>query len=343
MFRFFTTTDKGKTMQKTWRQQLISSRLCGLEAYAASLDACPDCTGHAASIAGIFIAPIKSLGMLELKQAMVTPHGLATTGGIPDRGFMLARRVHDRRWNFERFTHRESPLLEAITPVLDGGTIRYRATAMDDLVLRVDDFRARGSQTVSVRLSGDDDILHLTPENGKMTTWIQQFLRQNDPAMQDVGKIHVLCLPTSFHRSVEPRHACGTTVQTLLSDGGQVLVTSESTLAWMNEQLHEPVNMDAFRPNIVLNGLAPNMEDVIDSMKIGRHELQFADPCVRCIVTTVNRGQFRSDKQPLKFLSMSRPARPPENKGATFGVNCVLTGSGWSFYKGDALTVLAEK
>lgn len=336
---------------KTWRQLLNRSRK-GLDAYAASLDVCPDCTGYTASIAGIFISPIKSLGMIELPHAMVTRYGLATDGGIHDRTFMLAKRVFDKRWDFERLTQREIPLLATIAGTLEGQSIVYTATGMEPLVLNPFHLHAKMGRSVSVRLSSDSDIHQLVSEDGPVTQWIRSFLCRNSGIdRQRIERAHVLCRPTSFYRQVEDRHACGNSrAQTLLSDGGQLLVTSVETLDWTNAQIalecegYAPLCMEVFRPNIVLSQLPANMEDVIKEMRIhGHHTLSFGGLCVRCRVTTVHDGLFRKDNQPLAFLGKHRPARPPENEGATFGVNCVLTGSEWTFRKGDSLSVIAEK
>ncbi len=105
----------------------------------------------------------------------------------------------------------------------------------------------------------------------------------------------------------------------------------------------------AVRPNIVLDGLPPNLEDVIAEIAVGSSSgksLLFGDLCVRCPVTQVlqDTGKKR-DGEPLTWLSKNRPSRPPENKGATFAVNGVFGPHSFNhvIHPGEDFTILREK
>lgn len=87
--------------------------------------------------------------------------------------------------------------------------------------------------------------------------------------------------------------------------------------------------MAAFRPNIELGGLPANIEDIIDSVVIGRGEnsarMLFGELSVRCDVTRVdNRTGEKPDREPLKWLLHNRPLRPDDPSSVTFAVNGVF-------------------
>lgn len=314
-----------------WRDALKRSRK-GLEAYAALLDDYPDVTNWQGAISYIGIAPIKSLGMLELQGARVTSKGLTTENrSFLDRSLMIAIKVNDKQsWNFERFSQREEPALALVKPEWDGaGTLTYSAPQMHPLILKEEDFKPTNGPIYSVRMTSNNDVYRSRMADERLSGWIRSFLHYHKTGTYDPDMVYVLSRPWGFTRKVEDRHCCQTEAETAYTDGGQLLVASMSTLYWMNEciQSPEPLCMDAFRPNIVLGGLPPNAEDVIDCVDIAgiSYALKFGGLCVRCPVTQVVQvtGKKREDKEPLAWLAKNRPARPPENVGATFGVNAV--------------------
>jgi MOSC domain-containing protein len=111
------------------------------------------------------------------------------------------------------------------------------------------------------------------------------------------------------------------------------LVASASTLAWMNDVLvaegHRAIAMEAFRPNIILQGLLPNAEDVIGEAQVdaegGLVRLVFSSLCVRCDATRVDYATgARPDAQPLAWLARNRPRRDEDANAATFAINAVF-------------------
>ncbi len=342
-------------MTTAWRQSLLTSRPSGLEEYAKSLADCPSTVWLSGTIADIAIAPIKALGMLHLRTAMVTKHGLATpTHDVFDRGVMLGLEVKNKPWQFTRFSQREEPRLVLAKPEWDGASLTYTAPGMhQSLELQSDELRWGYSPTAQVRMTTDDDLHDAHPSGGKIRSWLLEFLAKHSTGGYDINDVHVLVRPWHFNRFVKDRHRCDIDAQTMYTDGGQLLVASASTLAWMNEEIaktkegFKPLDMEAFRPNIVLSKLPPNMEDVIKKISIDKHRMLFGGLCVRCPVTQVDQaaGTRRSDKQPLAWLGKHRPARPPENTSSTFGVNCVLEDGDerWKLHVGEVLEVEEEK
>lgn len=338
-----------------WRTRLMDSRPRGLDDYNDTLKNFQTFVGTVGRIEQLAIAPIKALGQLPLRSALVTRQGLCSPDGLfADRSAMIGRAVHNKPWKFERVSQRDVPRLALVTAVLCEGTLAYYGPRVRPLLLQEKDLQPQPGYTVPVRMTADDDVHELVMDNGPMTTWIREFCTQNSNEDWDPATLHVLCRPRNWMRFVEDRHRCKTEAETTLTDGGQLLIASSSTLAWMNEcmrsehEMCEPIRMNAFRPNIVIGGLPPNAEDVIDHATVdGTHTMRFGGLCVRCSVTQVDQvvGEKRADKQPLAWLGKHRPARPPENMGATFGVHCVLDAPSepWTLRTGADICIVQEK
>ena len=99
---------------------------------------------------------------------------------------------------------------------------------------------------------------------------------------------------------------------TTFSDGYPLLVTSETSLARLNETIvargGDGVPMSRFRPNIVVAGAPADIEDsnlrlVVDGEMI----VDLVKPCARCLVTTTDQktGE-RMGKEPLASLAIIR-------------------------------------
>jgi uncharacterized protein YcbX len=104
--------------------------------------------------------------------------------------------------------------------------------------------------------------------------------------------------------------------QVAFADGYPVLVASEASLCDLNERLAanqgQGVPMNRFRPNVVLRGLAPWMEDYEFTLHCGQSVLRACKPCDRCKVPTVDQRSGVPDKaeEPTKTLRTFRKLFP---------------------------------
>jgi uncharacterized protein YcbX len=98
------------------------------------------------------------------------------------------------------------------------------------------------------------------------------------------------------------------------ADSHPVLLTTIASLAAVNAALkhggHAVVPMNRFRPNIVVQSILPWEEDAWQMIRIDKTVLEYAKPCNRCAMTTIDQvtGECRS-KEPLQTLARMRPAR----------------------------------
>jgi uncharacterized protein YcbX len=85
--------------------------------------------------------------------------------------------------------------------------------------------------------------------------------------------------------------------------------------------------MERFRPNLVLDGLAPWEEDHVDALTIATDEgpvrLKLVKPCVRCTIPSVDPATGEQGHEPGDTLSTFR-ADPRMDGGITFGMNAIV-------------------
>ena len=128
------------------------------------------------------------------------------------------------------------------------------------------------------------------------------------------------------------------------ADGYPILVTTTGSLRSLNAEIEhsgsQPVPMERFRPNIVIDCDEPWDEDRWRLLRVGDVLLDFVKPCSRCTVTTVDQqlGTVTGDEplSTLKRIRMSADRRVP---GVLFGWNAVPRNAG-SVRVGDPVSVV---
>lgn len=119
------------------------------------------------------------------------------------------------------------------------------------------------------------------------------------------------------------------------ADSQPVLMICQASLDDLNSRLPQPVPMNRFRPNIVIDGTEPYAEDLWQHVLIGSLRWKIVKPCERCVLTTIDQETGAMSKEPLWTLNSYRAAG---NK-TLFGVYAmpVLEGSpeSWVIQKGD--------
>ncbi len=128
--------------------------------------------------------------------------------------------------------------------------------------------------------------------------------------------------------------------QVSFADGYPYLMTSQESLDFLNQKLETPVGMDRFRPNLVIEGGSPHIEDQFHFFKIGEVLLKGVKPCGRCKIVTINQTSLEIGSEPLKTLSTYRKSG---NK-VLFGQNLVLEKSdNYIINIGDKVEALDKK
>ena len=246
-------------------------------------------------VTGIRIYPIKGTAAIELPQAEVRARGLAG----------------DRRWMVVdqdgQFLHqRIHPKLAVVkTTLVVGDELNVDAPGMPQLRVR----RPKDAQRLDAVVW--NDTVSAVDGGAEAAAWFSEFLGFpcNLVFMDDVAS-----------RPVAPEHGeVGDVVS--FADGMPLLLATAASLADLNSRLATPLPMERFRPNIIIDGDQPWVEESWQALRIGDLEFQVTHPCLRCPVTTVDQqtGERSPDGEPLKTLANFRKTED----GVAFGVNLI--------------------
>ena len=263
-------------------------------------------------VTGLFVYPLKSARGLALDAAT-----------LDDRGI-----VSDRRWAIVGpegtvITQRDVPSLATLGAHLVEHGLELSAPGLPALSVG----RPLDAPRVSVRVWESDT--EGVPAGPEADGWISRFMGRP-------GRL--VYMPESIERAVsrefgKPGDRVG------FADGYPLLLTSESSLGSLNARLEEPVPMDRFRPNLVVDGEVPFEEDSWAVVRVGDVTFRVVKPCARCVVTTVNQKTGVGGKEPLRTLATFRRR---EDGKVLFGQNLIQDGTG-VVRVGDPLEVLQTR
>ncbi|XVE71565.1 hypothetical protein DITRI_Ditri10aG0161500 [Diplodiscus trichospermus] len=149
-------------------------------------------------------------------------------------------------------------------------------------------------------------------------------------------------------RPVDPVYANGHNI--MFSDEYPFMLLSQGSLDALNELLKEPVPVNRFRPNILVDGCEPFAEDLWTEIKISQFSFQGVKLCSRCKIPTINQQTAIPGKEPnetLKKVRSDKVLRPNQKQQGKiyFGMNLVCKeslseGKGKMVKVGDPVFVL---
>lgn len=274
-----------------------------------------------AKLTHLLIYPIKSCAGIAVRSATVFESGLSALG-VHDREWMLV--TEDGRF----LTQREYPRMALIRPLPDDGQLHVRAPGMDELTLPLawDETAARRAVTIW------DDTVDAADCGDAAATWFSAVL--GTP-----------CRLVRFHRdAVRPtstKWTNGVPAQTRFADGYPLLLIGQASLDDLNARLvaagRHPLQMDRFRPNLVVDGLDACEEDFLATLTVGGVEIRPVKPCARCPIPSVDQATGVPGPDPLDILQTYR-ANPRMEGAVCFGMNCiVVAGAGGEVHLGQEL------
>ena len=279
-------------------------------------------------VTSLITYPIKSCAGIALRDAAVTVRGLEL-----DRDFM----VIDDAASF--VSQRTVPELALVVP-----TISERAITLV----------APGMQSIALPLRGEphdrgivDATVHGRPVAGQLVgealdEWFTTFL----PRYRDNRRFRVLRVREDAPRYIRERYRlAGASNQVGFADGNSILLASEASLAQLNRDLVQPVPMNRFRPNIVIDGpgLLPYAEDSWTCLRIGAMPAFVVKACDRCSIPDVDQRTATVGRTVRRALRTRKGtnAHDGSNTGVFFAqnLNHVHT-PGLRIRVGDAVRVL---
>lgn len=263
-----------------------------------------------ATIARLFVYPVKSCAGAELPEVLLTETGLEF-----DRAWMVV----DAGGNF--VTQRQLPRMALIKPQMKHMEVVLRAPGMLALHLAFD----RVEKPVRVRVWKDDVAAY---DMGDIAAqWFSDFL--SEPGRPQT--LRLVRFDPEHRRLSSLQWTDGVEALNQFADGFPVLVASEGSLAELNERLaaagHEAVGIERFRPNIVLAGIESHDEDRVDALHVttgeGEAELKPVKPCTRCPIPDIDPATGLGSPEVGDMLRTYR-ADARVGGAITFGANCIV-------------------
>jgi uncharacterized protein YcbX len=268
-------------------------------------------------ISSLHVYPLKSGRRIDVEAVAALPWGLAD-----DRRWMVV--TPENRY----LTQREAPVLATVRAVPGAGdTLTLGAPGQPDLVAA----RPDGSRhmTIHTRLCTLDLLL----ADPAVADWLSRLLGR---------PVDLAWLGDPTQRPIDPEYARPDD-RVNLSDGYPVHVTTEESLDALNALLaasdgaaEGPLPMTRFRPNVVLAGGTPWVEDtwVGRRIRLGSVPFRVVKCCDRCVLATTDQETGARGHEPLRVLARHRTI----DQELMFGVHLIPDAPG-TLKLGDSVTL----
>lgn len=269
------------------------------------------------SISEIWIYPIKSLGGIRLREALLMERGLQL-----DRRYMLL----DAKGQFMTQRKISGMALLEVSLGHDHLQVRHRHKDLTPLILPLEPDLHLTNESLQAPIWDDSSLAFLLCKEAN--EWFSEALEM---------PCQLVYMPETGDRT-----ATGTTSGRLqkvsFADSYPILITGQASLNDLNGRLKDPISMRRFRPNLVFSGGTPFEEDAWHAFKAGQNTFWAEKPCARCILTTLDPDTAQKGKEPLATLATYRKW----NNKILFGQNLMFEPGG-SIREGDRIEILSRK
>lgn len=293
---------------------------------------------QSATVTSIFIYPIKSCRGVSVPRAPIT-----STGFRWDRNWLIVNS------NGRGYTQRVEPKLALIEVELPKDAFNEEWEPTDDSFLVV---KAPGMKALNVPLKKEDSVIDgislfewsgsANDEGDEAADWFSDYLGKPSRLVRFNNASEI--------RTADPNYAQGYSI--VFSDLFPFLIVSQGSLNKLNELLQEPISINRFRPNIVVDGCDPYSEDLWKNIKINNLTFDGVKLCSRCKIPSINQENATSCVEPNATLMKVRSDHVlnlKNKQGKTyFGLNLVCKeslsapGIGKSVALGDPVFVLKK-
>lgn len=242
------------------------------------------------------VHPVKSTATRPLASAGVLPRGL-----VDDRSWVVLDA--DGVLVSAREEHRLFTIV-ADTPATDASVtsaLRLRAPGLEDLEVAEPSGPLVRARVFSQELRG-------IPAGDAADAWLSKALDRDD--------LRLVWCDDPTRRRLDPAFT-EPGDHTAFADGYPVTVASETSLRQLNdwiaegavergEDVPDPLPMQRFRPNLVVDGDEPFAEDGWREVVVGEVAFRVAKPVDRCVMTAIHPTTLETGKEPIRTLARHR-------------------------------------
>lgn len=262
------------------------------------------------TVSEIWIYPIKSCRGILLPSVELDKLGFKN-----DRRMMLVDE------HFKYITQRTHPKMALINVKIENKNLLIDASKMQQLTIPLDPKTGKIFETTIW-----EDQCEAISFSEEANSWFSDYLNIN---------CALVYMPESTNRIVDLAYNRVGAI-TSFTDGFPILLATEASLDFLNQKLDVKMEMQRFRPNLVIAGSLPFEEDNWRLLEIADIKIHILKPCSRCIITTINPETAAKGAEPLLTLSEFRKF---DNK-IKFAQNAIhLNHSGW-IHTGSTIEVL---
>ena len=249
------------------------------------------------TVSSLTIYPLKGAQAVGVKQVELRRGGI-----VGDRQIMLVK-------DGESYAQRDHPQLATIAvDRLEDGRIAMSHSAAGDFA---HELRDQGAELPIKLLHNDITTLD---QGDEIAAWACQAMKEEGLRVVSLPKPWDKWIPLPVFERIDGKP------QAQLYDVAPLLVNNQASLDDFNSRTSEPVPMDRFRANVVLDGFAPYEEDDVERLSSDQVELLFVTACERCVMTTTDQQTgVRANKEPIKTLSSYRRRDDKYASGVVFG------------------------
>ncbi len=276
-----------------------------------------------ATVTELVIYPIKSCAGISVPEAQFGISGLSADG------------VHDREWMLVTreglfLTQREYPRMALVVPRMDGDVVEVTAPGMPPLRLPL----AHDSAANNIAVQIWDHSFNAADCGDAAASWFADAIG---------GPCRLVRFRPNVHRPTSTKWTGGTPAETRFADGYPILVIGQASLDDLNARLknagRDPLPMNRFRPNLVVDGLEAFEEDYVETFSASGLALRPVKPCARCPIPAIDQATGIPGPDPLDILQAYR-ANPRMEGAVCMGMNAIVSeGAGATLRVGQDLEV----
>ncbi len=241
----------------------------------------------------IFVHPIKSCRAISVANADAQARGLAH-----DRRMMIVRS------DGEFITQRSHPRMAQIKTLVKANNVGF---LLEDKLW----FPEFGEDRTRVSVWRDSVMARLADEH--VQSALSEFLGE---------PVKLVMMDKDSQRMSNEKYADS---EVSFADGYPILITNSASLKALSETAGFPLQIEQFRPNLVINTDKAWAEDGWKYLAIGDVELELVKPCTRCVMTTLDPITGKpAYPETMQALIKTRKSNFTDIPGVLFGWNAVV-------------------